>query len=37
MSCPYLENHVHFWSPYLKDITEIEMVQRRAKKMSRAI
>lgn len=24
VACPYLENHVHFWSPYLKDITEIE-------------
>lgn len=24
MTCPYLENHVPFWSPYLKDITEIE-------------
>lgn len=37
MACPYLENLVHIWSPYLKDRTEIEMVQRRVKKMSRAI
>lgn len=36
MACPYLKIHVHFWSPYLKDVTEIEVVRRRAKKMSQA-